>query len=227
MSRESRIRRGCLWALGAGTLLFVLVPWQGIIWDGGFPNVECRLKFVDGAGKPVHGVKLTVLTKAGGVCHFYPVDEFVPDQPLISDANGQMVFHHSANTLEFAGHEYSNLLGMRFGDTSAPRYDCIFSHNGREVFRTPFNFHRREWDEFQQPAVTGPWVSPWDKAKNVSPTAEEYEGLRRQQFGGKVGEFDREERTAAGNFRERFFREPPGRDPTFLVVERTIVIPTP
>jgi hypothetical protein len=51
----------------------LLVPFQGIIWDGGFQSTEYRLKFVDEAGPPVAGVTLQVETQVGGICHVYPV----------------------------------------------------------------------------------------------------------------------------------------------------------
>lgn len=148
MRRTAKTSRGCVWALVGVAVVIAIVPWQGIIWDGGFPDIECRLKFVDSEDRPVPGVALTVFTKAGGVCHYYPIDEFVPDKPVVSDDGGQMVFHHASVFLEFGGHEYTNLLGMRFGETKAPHYECAFTHHGREVFRTKYNFHRSEWAEF-------------------------------------------------------------------------------
>jgi hypothetical protein len=94
------------------------VPFQGIIWDGGFKSAEYRLRFVDAAGRPITGVTLRVLTKAGGACPFYPVDEFHPDRPPMSAADGMLVCHHSGNGLEFGGREHYNLVGMRFDETN-------------------------------------------------------------------------------------------------------------
>jgi hypothetical protein len=233
--RSARIGRGCAWTLGGLAALFALVPWQGCIWDGGFPNVECRLKFVNANNKPVPGVTLTVLTNAGGVCHFYPVDEFVPDRPVVSDAEGRMVFHHTAGGLEFAGHESYNLFGMRFGETSAPRYQCVFSLDGREVFRTPFNFHRREWAGFRQPAVNRIWPPPWDLAKHglqLDDDLDQWQARLMRLFdSNNDGKLDREEATAANYFerQQRFVREA-AEKPTergYDVVARTIVIPIP
>lgn len=226
MQQSARIRRGCVWVLVGAAVLIALVPWRGIIWDGGFPNVECRLTFVNADNKAVPGVTLTVLTKAGGRCHFYPVDEFVPDQPVVSDSEGRLVFHHSSNFLEFAGHEYTNLFGMRFGDTDAPHYDCVFTHDGREVFRTPFNFHHREWETYHRSTVQRRQAPLWDSSKHNSPE-EAFETWRLRQFDGKTDELDREERIAAHNFRQQFFRETRTQEITYLVVERTIVIPNP
>lgn len=230
MSRAARVRRGCVWALIGIAVLIALVPFQCIIWDGGFSDVECRLKFVSGDGKPVSDVVLTVLTKGGTVCHFYPVDEFVPDRPIASDAEGLIVFHHSTEWgLEFGGREYHNLIGMRFGDTTAPQYDCLFTHNGREVFRTPFNFtHAREWKEFHKPKVTRQWSPPWDEDKHGPQPGEAVKQWTQRHFGSKPREkMDRELRTAAGNFERQFFREPRSRETQFHVVERTILITNP
>ncbi len=227
MHRTERIRHGYLWALIGLATAIAFVPWQGIIWDGGFPNVECRLKFVDGDNKPVPGVNLTVFTKAGGVCHFYPVDEFVPNRPVTSDAEGRMVFHHSSKFLEFAGHEYSNLVGMRFGETSAPHYDCVFALGTREVFRTPFNYHRSEWAAFRQPAVTRLWQRPLDVNRGAQPDAD-FDAWRDYSFDtNRDGIVDREECTAAGYFQWYFGRDEKPADRSFLVVERTIVIQHP
>src|SRR5688572_2325165 len=125
MNRRERIRRVCFVGIVALAAAIVLVPWQCLIWDGGFPDVECRLRFVDGDGKPVPAVILTVFTKAGGVCHFYPVNEFLPDRPVTSDKDGVMVFHHAGRGVGFGGREYRNLFGMRFGETDSPHYDCV------------------------------------------------------------------------------------------------------
>jgi len=229
------IRRGCLWGLIGLALVIALVPFQGIIWDGGFPSIECRLKFVDSSGTPVPGVTLTVRTRAGGTCHFYPVDEFVPDHPVSSDAEGRMVFHHSGSSVEFSGHEYHNLIGFRFGETSAPHYDCVFTLHGREVFRCPFNFYQHEWDEFEQPSVTRVWHAPWDVNKYGWHPDEDYHAWRMRLFDtNNDGTLDREERTAAGFFERTcgYFeptcsREMKATEIKFRVVERTITVPAP
>ena len=229
MRRIAQIRRGCIWTLIGVAVLLAITPFRCIIWDGGFPDIECRLKFVDGEGKPVSGVRLVVLTKGGTVCHFYPVDEFVPDQPVVSDANGQIVFHHSTKGgLEFGGREYHNLIGMRFGDTGSPQYDCVFTHNGLEVFRTPFTFYKPEWKEFQKPAVSRQWALPWDEQRHGPRPGEASDDWEKRHFGGKIrAEMDREQRTAAGNFTRHFFHEPMVMETKFRVIERTIVIPSP
>jgi hypothetical protein len=198
-----------------------------MIWDGQFPNVECRLRFVDGERKPVQGVTMTVLTRSGTVCHYYPVDEFVPEQPLASDAEGWIVFHHSTNGLEFSGRVYSNLIGMEFGRSSSPRYDCVFHHGEREVFRTAYRFHGREWDEFGKGSVTRRWAPPWYSSKPEEERHKDYEARRRLLFDGNRDNLDREQLTAVGSFQRRYGSNSETDEITFAVVERTIVIPNP
>lgn len=214
--------------LVGAAVLIALVPWQCIIWDGGFPNMECRLRFVDSDGKPVPGVTLTVYTKAGGVCHYYPIDEFVPDKPLVSDDEGRIVFHHSSVFFEFSGREYWNLIGMRFGETKAPHYECVFSHQGREVFRTKYNFHHPEWDEFRKPAITRTWNAPWGTDGLRLGKTEEFEALHERSFDtNQDGTLDREEKTARWWFQWKVGHENAEQSVNYRVVERTIVIPNP
>jgi hypothetical protein len=243
MQPSARTGRWWLWAIVGLAAVVVLVPFHCIVWDGGFQSVECRLKFVDNQGNPVNGVTLTVYTRAGGVCHFYPVDEFVPDAPVTSDADGWMVFHHTSRGPEFGGKEYNNLIGMRFGDTDAPRYDCVFTLDGREVFRTRYNFHRDEWKEFRRGSMTREWRSPgWDFVKYGWLEDGDDSAWRLRVFDtNKDGKLDREEAVAAthSGFRleddlEWVAAVNAGRAPeqrsrakeiTFLVVERTVAVP--
>ena len=237
----------CWWLLGVGVVGLVaaaaLAPVEEIRWDGGFESVECRLRFVDNQGNPVRGVTLTVRTRAGGVSHFYPVDEFVPDVPVTSDADGRMVFHHAGQGLEFGGTQYSNVVGMQFGDTDAPRYDGVFTLDGREVFRSRLNFYRDEWKEFHRGSVTREWRSPgWDFDRYGWGRDEDHDARRLRMYdANQDGELDREERTAAGNHTRRLEREyewlaaveagrapaerPRAREVSFLVIERTVAVP--
>jgi len=228
MQRAARIRRGCVWALVGVAVVIALVPWQGIIWDGGFPATECRLKFVDSEGKPVPGVTLTVFTKTGGVCHYYPIDEFVPNKQVVSDGEGRMVFHHTPVFLEYSGHVSSNLIGMRFGETEAPHYECGFTHQGREVFRTKYNFYRSGWAEFRKPDVTRTWKPPWDTPGVGRGKPEEFNAFYERSFDtNHDGKFDREEIVARRWFQWKVLFENEEMVIKYQAVERTIVIPNP
>jgi hypothetical protein len=217
----------------------------GIRWDGGFRSVECRLRFVDNLGNPVKGVTLTVRTRAGGVCHFYPVDEFVADQPVTSDADGWMVFHHTENGIEFSGTAYTNVLGMSLGGDDAPHYDCFFTLGDREVFRTPYDFHGDKWKKFQRGVFVKEWGLPGvDIEKYKWEEKQDYQGWGFRMFdSNKDGTIDREEAVAARHAisrledeRSRVEAAKAGKVPelgqrtrevSFLVIERTIAVPNP
>lgn len=231
MSRAAWKRRGCLLCLLGLAAAVALVPFQGIIWDGGFASAEYRLTFVDGSGKPVPGVVLRVLTRAGGECPLYPIDEFLPDRAPTSDADGRMVFHHAGEGLEFGGREGSNLLGMRFGETDAPQYVCAFSVAGREVHRVRYDDLRPRGERDRLARVTRPWQNSEWPSREYAAHHGEWPALRLRLFDGNGdGELDREERTAAGYFSrvmERSDFDRRGRDIEFLVVERTITVSVP
>lgn len=136
-----------------------------------------------------------------------------------------MVFHHTAAYLEFSGRQSRNLLGMWFGENSAPRYDCVFSLNGREVFRTLFNFHDREWEPFRQPNVTRPWQAPYlDKVDRRED--EDFKTWKLRHFDANAdGKLDREEMTAAITIERNIRPEEKPAERAFEVIKRTIVVP--
>ena len=231
MTRPAGKSLGCLLA-GLGVAVAVgLTPFQGIIWDGGFESTEFRLTFVDKTGKPVPGVTLRVLTRAGGPCHLYPIDEFLPDQTPTSDDEGRMLFHHAGTGLEFGGHEYYNLVGMRFGETTSPQYVCVFSAAGRELYRSRYTelCVRGEWDHL--PKVRRPWPDPEWPAREILRADGDPSNLRMRLYDGNGdGYLDREERTAAGYFArvaERSLSKHEQRDIQFVISEQTITVPTP
>lgn len=231
VGRVARIRFGCLLCVLGLVLAVVLVPFQGIVWDGGFPNAEYRLTFVDEAGRPVPGVTLRVQTRAGGECHLYPIDEFRPDFAPTSDAEGRMVFHHAGESLEFGGREYRNLLGMRFGEVDGPQYVCAFSVAGSEVYRVRYNDLLPVGEQAGSPKVSRPWRDSEWPSREYAAQHEAWPAHRLRLFDGNAnGELDREERTAAGHFervleRREIHRQ--GRDIDFFVVERTLTITPP
>jgi hypothetical protein len=214
--------------LAAAVALF---PIQGITWDGGFPSMEYRLTFTDGTGRPVPGVELRVLTQAGGLCHLYPIDEFLPDQAPTSDAEGRMVFHHTGESVEFGGREFSNLFGKRFGETDNPQYVCVFAVAGGEVHRVRYDDLRSLGGRDLLPTVTRAWQRPdWPMREYVA-HHDEWSARRLRLFDGNGdGRLDREERTAAAYFEwvlERAEFDHGKRDIEFLVVARTITVSVP
>lgn len=225
MTRPARRRTWWIVALLVLVAVVLFTPCGGYIWDGRFRPAEHRLKFEDEAGRPVPGVTLQVLTKAGGICYLYPVNEFVPDQTPTSDANGEMVFHHVAIYLEFGGHENRNLVGMDFGD-QAPQYECVFLRDGREVHRVWYDELRPRGDYDRQQFVTRRWEYPDWSVREFKERGNSSSHIRRLFDANGDGRFDREEATAANYFDVRLndCLERGPEEISFALVERTIVV---
>jgi hypothetical protein len=213
-----------------GGLIFVVAavvfaPIEMINWDGGFPNAEYRFKFVDGDNHPVPGVTLRVLTQAGGVCHLYPVSDFLPDQVPTSDADGNMIFHHFSDTLEFGGQDHRSLMGITWKKDKAPQFDCVFSLNGIVVYGARFHtLLPRNYDRL--PSVARSWKPPDWTSREFRTHSNDWKRHRERLFDvNSDGELDREERVAALCFDRSMDRDE--KKVEFVIVERTIVIPAP
>jgi hypothetical protein len=207
-----------------------LAPCQTIIWDGGFEDAEYRLRFVDSTGRPVPGVTLQVLTQAGGVCHLYPVNEFLPDSTPTSDVDGRMVFHHRAHYLEFGGGDRLSLIGVRLTAAGAPQYVLVFDRGGREVARRGYNELRPRpdgeyWTEVRH------WHHGGWPAREILARRDEQEDARRFRLfdGDRNGILDREELVAARYFEWALqYRLDPDRAPrdvAFPIIEHAVVLP--
>ena len=155
MSQPSFPKRGCVIAVVVLAAVVALAPIQSIRWSGSFENAEYRLVFADPDGRPVPGVTLRVETAAGGVCHFYPVNEFLPDATPTSDAEGRMTFHHVYEGYEFGGRDDRSLVGICLTTDTVPQYVCVFLHGGREVGRMTYSAIRMDGKRLQE--VTREW----------------------------------------------------------------------
>lgn len=106
-----------------------------ITWDGGFPQAEYRIRFIDEQGKAVPGVTLEVRDKDGKTSYCYPVTDFAIGSAPVSDPDGIMLFHHIELWAEFGG-RCTRWLGLfSTGKCDPPSYTCIFSLAGEEVAR--------------------------------------------------------------------------------------------
>lgn len=212
----------------AGSLITLFAPCFTLIWDGGFPSIEYRLRFVDPDGNPVPDVRLEVFTQGGGPCHLYPVDDFYPGHPVVSDADGRMVFRHTGRGLEFGGRARVNSLGMEYSDDGVPRYDCVFFRGEREVHRVRFDqLEPRDWTHL--PAVERvPATRPAWAVNEIERLTRAGEADRSAYFDrNRDGRLDREERIAKYHFTSRSEYEGGDRSHSYGVVERTIVLPNP
>lgn len=235
MARLSRRKLGCLCAIFFIVVVILVTPFQGLIWDGGFSSIEYRLRFLDTNNRPLQGVTLQVRTQAGCVCYLYPVNEFISDQAPTSDSEGNMVFHHVSHTLEFAGHEYSNLLGFRFGETQSPQYDCVFLVEGREVSRVRFNRLCSPGCNFLLPISRDCSHSAWDEwlKRKWQEHCNDEGWIPASLLFDCNGDshWDREQKTAASymmrSLFERYELKRESDEHKFAVLERTIIIDLP
>jgi len=223
----------CRWPyfLAVGLAALLLVPFNGIVWDGGFDSAEFRLQFADRAGRPIQGVTLHVETVAGGTSYYYPVNEFFPSDRPTSDAEGKMVFHHVANYLEFSGREHSNLVGMRSGETKTPQYVCVFSLDGRELSRITYDDLRGRGRRDNLPSVTRTWRQPKWAWREWMAWREDLKTNEKRRFDGNGdGVIDREEAVAANYFWSKLVGDSPEREEkevTYTIHERRVEVPVP
>lgn len=221
-----------LWLGGLIAAAVLFAPIQTIYWDGGFSDEEYQIRFIDPSGNPVPDVTLRVQTRAGGASYLYPVNEFLPDTAPTSDADGRMVFHHASLAIEYGGRESANLVGMRFGQSRAPQYDCVFLRAGREVHRLPFDEVRLRGASDRAPEVRRTWQpSDWCRREFIA-HHERWEQRELELFDTNGdGQLDREEATARRYFRSTDFDAPPERlrakSIVFRVRETTIALATP
>lgn len=227
-SRKWRVRLLVLGVVAAVAL--VPNPVLVTVWDGSFTAAEYRFRFVDTNGRPVPGVALRVMSPAGGACHLFPINEFLPDRAPTSDVEGRMVFHHAAHAGELSGHVRTNLMGMEFGDTRNPQYFLAFHLDGREVHRVRFDDLRPAlWADSD---VTRTWEETDWPAREYLAHHSNWEKRVRELFDGDGdGRLDRDERTAAGYFwrvmSDRLELRQERREVTFLVVEQAVTISLP
>lgn len=229
------------WLLGLALLagLILFAPVQTMHWSGSFYDEEYRLTFVRPDGRPVEGMKLQVLTKAGGKSYLYPIEEYLPDSVPTSGPDGKMVFHHAGRGAEYGGRDCYSVVGVPLSQTGAPQYQFVFLLDGREVARFPYD-ELRLWGEAagRAPQVERMWQeSDWPVREYVAHMAH-WERREQELFdGNQDGRFDREESTARHQFISRAERDlyrpdvtnsrPEPRLIPFAVNERTIVIDVP
>jgi hypothetical protein len=135
-------------ALCAITAWSFLSPVTFASGPGSFFQVEYVLHFRDVQGKPVEGIRLKVEDGEGNDSYAYPVTDCLPDTSLLSNREGDLVFHHVSNGTEFTiSWEESRSNPKIRPRRWAPVYVCRFYYADREVYRVEFaqlngEFHR-------------------------------------------------------------------------------------
>ena len=109
-----------------------------VIWDGGFGDVEYRIKFVGVDGSPIPNVQLRVENDQGTNYFHYPVTDYVDGRVPTSGDDGVLTFHHISNRPEFGG-RYWKLFGVCLGTCKSPAFTCRFLLDDKEIHRSKFN----------------------------------------------------------------------------------------
>ena len=105
INRAAMSRKAVLLSVvGVGLLVALLVVGTPMmVWDGGFGQVEYRVKFVRADGSPTPGVQLRVENEQGTNFFHYPVTDYVDGRVPVSEGDGVLTFHHVSNGPEFGG----------------------------------------------------------------------------------------------------------------------------
>jgi hypothetical protein len=101
-------------------------------WDGGFPGGEFTLRVQDSAGQPVVGAVLNVYSENGSTPSLgYPFDNYLAENGLVSNSEGEIALLHIARGIEFGGGGWYLFWVFPMGGTSSsPEYRCEISANG-------------------------------------------------------------------------------------------------
>lgn len=122
----------------AALAAFFSLMTTSILWVGGFPTGEFRLKILDTHARPVKGAILRVYR--GGthdLAYGNPLDNHLPGQELASDERGVIVAYRKSGLPHFGGKAWKLFWVIPMG-AKAPEYDCEITANGYEPVLFPF-----------------------------------------------------------------------------------------
>lgn len=121
-----------------------------IIWEGFFPAGEYHLNIRNQTGEPIPGAILHVYEEGTRTPAFeYPIDNYLKDDDLISNAQGQIIALHKNRGLEFGGSEWKLFWIIPMGLGCCPQYDCEIIAQGykplkfsiKRLFEAGYNDH--------------------------------------------------------------------------------------
>lgn len=174
-----------LGASGVGVGLYVLqLPSEFV---GSYPTVEVRMRFLDRLGNPVEGVELQVVDEAGQVSWGYPVTDFLPSRPLRSDKQGNLMFHHVSQGVEYSAH--ISILDHLLGYSHLfPRFTCCFILEGRAVLAMDFR------TLIEEGKTTGTAERKWDPCQYIEDLAIKSRHAPKEQWFGFLDQSKRNAR---------------------------------
>ena len=115
------------------------------VWDGLFPAGEYHLKIRNEKGEPIPGAVLDVLDRSTrNLSFYYPIDNYVSVNSLISNEEGTIVALHLFQGFEFGGSCWE-LFWVYPMCSKAPEYDFAISADEYKTLRF-------STDEFFAPA---------------------------------------------------------------------------
>ena len=108
-------------------LAFVSHHTTSIMWDGGFPFAQLKIRIVDENGNPIKNAELSVHRPADGKpATGYPIAEYY-GTPLASDSAGVIICHQTRTGLQFGGHAWLLFWCIPMG-AKAPQFDVHLDH---------------------------------------------------------------------------------------------------
>ena len=126
-----------------------------ILWDGGFPFAELRIKIVDEQGNPIERVRLSVTRADGTTANGYPISEY-EGSAITSGNDGVIVCHQMRRGLQFGGHAWMLFWCVPMGAKS-PEFNVHFEHpqfaSKTITIGRLFDSEYSMYDEFPKTAV--------------------------------------------------------------------------
>jgi hypothetical protein len=137
------------------------------VWDGGFPQAEYRLTFIDPAGKPIKGVVLAVTDHHGNPAYYYPVSDYSDASAPTSGGDGLISFRHVGGGMEFGGACWRLFFLIPIGRCNPPEYECVFSRGNEVIYRCHYAAFSSGEDWQNLPVRREAWAPPRNAPEKV------------------------------------------------------------
>ncbi|MBK9924550.1 MAG: hypothetical protein IPP66_04585 [Anaerolineales bacterium] len=114
-------------------LTFASYITTAVFWDGAFPSGEYHLQILNEAGDPVKGATLNIY-QGKTLAFEYPFDNYLSENTLISNDEGEIVLTHLPRGLEFGGSGWDLfwIIPIRMG---GPKFTCQIDAEGYKTYR--------------------------------------------------------------------------------------------
>lgn len=118
-------------------------------WQASFLQAKYCLWCKGRTGEVRVGIELRVVDQANNDAFGFPISDYAPDKPIISDSKGALVFHHVEAPSEFTGvYRSTRILGglvvLSGGGWELPSYKCSLIEKGSVLHEFDFRDLDRE-----------------------------------------------------------------------------------